>query len=207
MRHRRAVKKFGRNTAGRKALMRSLLRNLLISERIKTGYVKAKEVSSLADRLISLGKKNTTTSKKTAIEILGSKELINRLFDEIAPRYAGRNGGYTRVLQLIPRRGDGSKMGLLELTERKVIEKSPVKKSPKKETEEKKKSDLEKKKEKKPAAKEEKTASPAPQKEVPETAKDKIEEEKAKELAKSEKEKIRKGFFKDIRRYFRRKSI
>jgi len=207
MRHRRAVKKFGRNTAGRKALRKSLLRSLFISERIRTSFVKAKEIRSLADKLISLGKKNTITSKKTAIDILGSKTLINKLFDDIAPRYASRNGGYTRVLQLVPRKGDGSKMALLELTERKVIEKPQAKKLRKKEKEEKQKSAIEEKEEKKLTAKEKKAVPPTPQKGTPEPAKEKVEEEKGKERLKGEKDKLRKGFFKGIKRYFRRKSI
>ena len=204
MRHRKAGKKLGRNTSSRKALMRSLLRGLIISERIKTSYVKAKEASSLADKLISLGKKNTITAKKTAIETLGSKEFINRLFDEIAPRYANRNGGYTRVLQLARRKGDGAKMALLELTERKVVEKPEKKKTTKKEPEEKKKATAE---EKKQAPKDQKTTPPAPQKEAPDAVKEKMEEVKGKEQVKTEKKKLGKGFFKDIRRYFRRKSI
>ena len=194
MRHRRAVNKLGRNTSNRKALMRSLVRSLFISERISTNYVKAKEASSLADKLISLGKKNTITSKKTAIEILGSKELINKLFDDIAPRYASRNGGYTRVLQTVHRKGDGSKMGLLELTERVVIEKTSTKKSLKKEKEG--KPDL--------PAKEKKESDKAgePESQQPGGAKEKV-----KDYAKSKKDKHGKGFFKDLRQYFKRKSM
>ena len=131
MRHRRAVRKLGRNTSNRKALLRSLMISLLTHERIFTTHAKAKEASSIADRLITLGKKNTSTSKKTAISVLGSKQLINKLFDEISPRFAKRAGGYTRVLQLATRKGGGAKMALLELTERKVVEENHSKKKEK----------------------------------------------------------------------------
>jgi large subunit ribosomal protein L17 len=219
MRHRKAVKRLSRNTSNRKALLRSLARGLIISERISTTYVRAKEASSLADKLINLGKKNTITSKKTAISILGSKMLINRLFNEIAPRYANRKGGYTRILQLAPRKGDGAKMALLELTERKIVEKPLTKKSDKKTKEEKKEKELdkpipkaEKKELGKPTPKEEKPLPTTPPKTAPVTTKEKIDkekldEEKSKERAKSEKEKLQRGFFKGLRHYFQRKSF
>lgn len=223
MRHRRSSRKLSRSTSNRKALLRSLVRGLIISERISTTYAKAKEASSLADKVINLGKRNTITSKKTAISILGSKMLINKLFDDIAPRFAGRKGGYTRVLQLVPRKGDGAKMALLELTERKIVEK-PSKKAgkrpkeipskvegrpkevperggiPKREAEKKKKLE-------KPMPKEGKPPSGAAPKVAPITTKEKLGEEKRKERAKSEKEKLQKGFFKGLRRYFRRKAF
>ena len=208
MRHRRNSRKLSRNTSNRKALLRSLVRGLIINERILTGYVKAKEASSLADRLISLGKRNTITSKKNAISILGSKMLINKLFDDIAPRFAGRFGGYTRILQVAPRKGDGAKMALLELTERKIIEeKARVKKGVKKEVETKKALPREGKKEEKVVPEEEKPLSAVPPEKVPKSTKEKLDEEKGREKAKSEKEKLQKGFFKGLRRYFRRKSF
>lgn len=219
MRHRRAVRRLSRNTSNRKALLRSLIRGLIISERISATYVRAKEASSLADKLITLGKRNTITSKKTAISMLGSKMLINRLFNEVAPRYANRKGGYTRILQLAPRKGDGAKMALLELTERKIVEKPLTKKSEKKVKEEKKEKESEKpipKAEKKelgkPAPKEEKPLPTTPPKTTPVTTKErvdkeKLDEEKSKERAKSEKEKLQRGFFKGLRHYFQRKSF
>ena len=218
MRHRRATRKLSRNTSNRKALLRSLAKSLIINERISTTYAKAKEASSLADRLINLGKINTITSKKTAISILGSKMLINKLFNDIAPRFAGRKGGYTRVLQLAPRKGDGAKMALMELTERRIVEKPSTKKPVKrakevpgggvegKEVEAKKPLPKEEKKKEEPIPKE-KPPSAVPPKAAPISTKEKLEEEKGKERAKSEKEKLQKGFFKGLRRYFRRKSF
>lgn len=208
MRHRKNSGRLSRNTSNRKALLRSLVRSLIISERIQTSYAKAKEASSLADRVISLGKRNTITSKKTAISILGSKMLINKLFDDIAPRFTSRKGGYTRILRLASRKGDGAKMALLELTERK-IEKPPAKKLHK-ETREakgvKKVPPKEEKKEHKQIPKEEKPASLIPPKAAPIQTKEK-QGEVGKKRGKSEKEKLRKGFFKGLRRYFRSKSI
>lgn len=224
MRHRRKSKKLSRNTSNRKALLRSLIRNLIITERISTTYVKAKEASSLADKLITLGKRNTITSKKTAISTLGSKMLINKLFDDIAPRFAGRKGGYTRVLQLAPRKGDGAKMALLELTERRIVEK-PAKKTGKRPkgvpsgAEGRQREDEEKKVEKKKMLVEEGEKGKPPLKEkeakplpttppkIASTTKEKMGEEKRKERAKSEEEKLQKGFFKGLRHYFRRKSF
>ncbi|MBN1871144.1 MAG: 50S ribosomal protein L17 [Candidatus Omnitrophica bacterium] len=207
MRHRRNTQRLSRGASGRKALLRSLVRGLFISERITTTYVKAKEASSLADRLITLGKNNTITSKKTAISILGSKELINRLFDDIAPRYGSRQGGYTRVLQLPPRRGDGAKMALLELTEKKIEKKKPVPQKEDKKKEEKPSGQVAKEvgAEKKTAA--EKPKHAIPPKAVSQESKDLQDIKKQKEKTKTEKEKEKPRFFKDLKRYFRRKSM
>lgn len=216
MRHRRRSKKLSRNTSNRKALLRSLVRGLIISERISTSYAKAKEASVLVDKLISLGKRNTITSKKTAISVLGSKMLINKLFDDIAPRFAGRKGGYTRVLQLVSRKGDGAKMALLELTERRIAEKPSPKKPEKrpkevpargKAEETKKALPKEEKVLEKSIPKEEKPPAAIPPEAAPISTKEKLEEEKGRERAKSEKEKLQKGFLKGLRRYFRRKSF
>lgn len=206
MRHRRATKRLARSTSNRKALLRSLVRNLFINERILTSYAKAKEASALADRLVSLGKRKTNTAKKNAISILGSKALINKLFDDIAPRFAARQGGYTRTLQLATRKGDGAKIAILELTERKVEEKPQTKKAAKIEAAAKRAPSKEEKIEEEPTPKEEKGAALPPEK-APISTKEKLDEEKGKERAKSEKDKLRKGFFKDLRRYFRRKSF
>jgi len=189
MRHRRAKKRLGRNTSNRKALMRSLASNLIIHERITTTLEKAKEASSLADKLIGLGKKNTATAKKTAISILGSKLYINRLFDDIAPRFTTRKGGYTRVLHLGTRKGDGARMALLELTERKIIEKT---KSKEQKPKEQRKKPVEQKEEKRPKA--------------PSVEAGEKPEKPKKPTAGEKKKPERKGFFKDLKRYFRRKT-
>lgn len=210
MRHRRATKKLSRNTSNRKALLRSLVTNLMLHERISTTHKKAKEASSLADRLITQGKQNTITSKKNVISMLGSKSLINKLFEDIAPRFMNRKGGYTRILRLAPRKGDGAPMAILELTERKVIEKPKVKKKGKQQKEKEGAVKLEKKEKgaagKPEKPKEEKPHTPMPSKEAPIKTKEKFDEEKGKEKAKSEKDKLKKGFLKGLRRYFRGKA-
>lgn len=205
MRHRRKTHKLSRNATNRKALLRSLVRNLFIHEQISTTHKKAKAASSLADKLISLGKANTITAKKHAISVLGSKELINRLFDEIAPRFSGRKGGYTRVLRLSTRHGDGATTAILELTERKIVEKKAKAKEAKKVKEEKKPTLPQKEEKVRPEA--EKPKPHISPKAAMTTTKEKAEEEKSKEKAKSEQEKLQHGFLKGLRGYFRRKSF
>jgi len=134
MRHRKKSQKFSRSRAQRKALKKSLLRSLIIYERIKTSEAKAKELSSWIDRLISLAKEPTLHHKRLAYEVLCDHLLVKKLFDNIAPRFNGINGGYSRVLNLGYRKGDACKISLIELTR---IEKKEKKAIHKKEKEEK----------------------------------------------------------------------
>lgn len=204
MRHRRKTQKLSRNATNRKALLRSLVRNLFIHEQISTTYKKAKVASSLADKLISLGKRKDITAKKHAISVLGSKELINKLFDEISPRFSDRKGGYTRVLRLATRPGDGATTAILELTERKIVEKKAKAKEDKKVKEQKKAALPHKEEKVQPEA--EKAKPHIPPKAIQTATKEKAEEEKGRERAKSEQEKLQQGFLKGLRGYFRRKS-
>lgn len=204
MRHRRRTDKLSRNTANRKALLRGLVRSLFLYEQITTTYKKGKAAGSLADKLITLGKENTITAKKTVISILGSKELINRLFGDIAPRFSKRRGGYTRVLRMMPRRGDGAEMAVLELTERKIAEKKAEAKKAGKPKEEKSPIPAHRAEKDLPEAGKAKSISPS--RPVMTAAKEKTEEEKAREKAKSEEQKLQHGFMRGLRRYFRRKS-
>ncbi len=132
MRHRKAASRLNRNMSNRKALMRALARAVLQNERITTTHAKAKAARSFVDKLITLGKRNTSAARKRAIQILGSKELINHLFGTVAPRFAARSGGYTRILQLASRKGDGAPTAILELTERTQPAPAPEKRSAKK---------------------------------------------------------------------------
>ncbi|GAB7387268.1 50S ribosomal protein L17 [Bacillaceae bacterium] len=115
--------KLGRNSAARKALFRDLVTDLIINERIQTTEAKAKEVRSIAEKMITLAKRGDLHArrqaaafirKEVADETTGQKAL-QKLFDDIAPRYADRQGGYTRILKLGPRRGDAAPMVYLEL--------------------------------------------------------------------------------------------
>ncbi|MCK9614535.1 MAG: 50S ribosomal protein L17 [Candidatus Omnitrophica bacterium] len=128
MRHRKKSQKFSRSRAQRKALKKSLLRSLIIYERIKTSEAKAKELSSWIDRLISLAKESTLANRRLAYKVLCDHMLVKKLFDNIAPRFKDINGGYSRIFGLGYRKGDASKISLIELTrvekkEKKVIHK------------------------------------------------------------------------------------
>ncbi|MFO7816608.1 MAG: 50S ribosomal protein L17 [Thermodesulfobacteriota bacterium] len=117
MRHKKAGKKFNRSTAHRKALFNNMLRSLVTHEKIKTTAPKAKELSRLMDRLITLAKENDLHSKRLAYKTLCNHQLVKKLFDEIGPRYESVNGGYTRVVKFAkPRVGDSAPMALIELT-------------------------------------------------------------------------------------------
>jgi large subunit ribosomal protein L17 len=118
MRHLKDGRKLNRSAAHRKALMRNLVKALLQREQIRTTDAKAKELRRWADRIVTLGKKNTIHARRLALAYLGSRRLVRRLFDDVAPRFQGRAGGYTRVLKIGPRRGDAASLSLVEFTER-----------------------------------------------------------------------------------------
>ena len=141
MRHRNKRFQLNRSTSWRKATLLSLVKSLLIYESIKTTKVRAFAAQPIVERLISKAKANTLAAKRQAYKILGSHKLVNLLFNDIAPRFNSRIGGYTRVLNLGNRRGDDASLVILELTE---IKKEP----PKPKKEEKIKAEEEKKPEK-----------------------------------------------------------
>lgn len=109
------TRKLGRTTDIRMSMLRGLVTYLLENGRLETTVYRAKEVRSLTDKMITLGKKNTLASKRQALAFITKEEVVVKLFDEIAPSYADRNGGYTRVLKIGPRRGDGAEMAIIEL--------------------------------------------------------------------------------------------
>ena len=109
------TRKLGRPTDQRKAMLRGLVTALLENGRIETTLARAKEVRCLADKMITLGKTNTLHSRRQALSFVTKKDVVYKLFEEIAPKYADRNGGYTRVLKAGPRRGDGAEMAIIEL--------------------------------------------------------------------------------------------
>lgn len=143
MKHGIKGRKFSRNSAHRKALFRNLSIALLTHESIKTTLPKAKELRPLVEKVITLAKKDTLANRRLAISILGNQEIAEKLFKEIGPRVASRNGGYTRILKFGFRTGDKAPMALMELVDRvaettsvaeeksqpKKVEKAPSKKS------------------------------------------------------------------------------
>ena len=118
MLHLKAGRKLNRTAAHRKMLMRNLVKALILREQIRTTDAKAKELRRWADRMVTLGKKGTLHARRLAFAYLGSRRLVQRLFDDVTPRFQGRAGGYTRVLKIGPRRGDAAPMSLVEFTER-----------------------------------------------------------------------------------------
>ena len=120
MRHRKTGRKLNRTTAHRRALIRNLLKALIQREQIQTTDAKAKELRRWADRIVTLGKKDTLHARRLAYAQLGSRTLVSRLFDDIAPRFENRAGGYTRIIKLGPRRGDAAPLSLIEFTEREA---------------------------------------------------------------------------------------
>lgn len=118
MRHLKDGRKLNRTAAHRKALMRNLVKALLKREQIRTTDAKAKELRRWADRIVTIGKKGSLHARRQAFAYLGSRRLVKRLFDEVAPRFQGRAGGYTRVLKIGPRRGDAAPLSLVEFTVR-----------------------------------------------------------------------------------------
>jgi large subunit ribosomal protein L17 len=117
MRHRKKSDKLSRSRAQRKALLKSLVRSFLISERIKTTPRRARATSAKTERLITLGKKGDLAARRLAYSFLQDHRLVTRLFDEIAPRFKGVTGGYTRMMNIGFRKGDGAKISILELTQ------------------------------------------------------------------------------------------
>ena len=117
MRHKVAGRKLGRSTGHRKAMFRNLVTDLLSYEKVITTEAKAKEVRGLAEKMITLGKEGGLPSRRRALSFIIDKKVTEKVFDELAPRYAERPGGYTRIIKLGPRLGDGAPMVQLELVE------------------------------------------------------------------------------------------
>ena len=109
------TRKLGRPTDIRMSMLKGLVTYLLENGRLETTVYRAKEVRALTDKMITLGKKNTLAAKRQALAFITKEEVVVKLFNEIAPSYADRNGGYTRVLKIGPGRGDGAEMAIIEL--------------------------------------------------------------------------------------------
>ena len=108
-------RKLGRTTDHRMAMLRAMVTFLLENGRIETTVARAKEVGPLAEKMITLGKKNTLATRRQAMAFITKEEVVAKLFSDIAPSYADRNGGYTRIIKTGPRRGDAAEMAIIEL--------------------------------------------------------------------------------------------
>ncbi len=129
MRHRIKKNKLNRTTSHRKAMLNNMVASLFEHKQIKTTHAKAKEARRLAERLITFAKKGNLAARRRVLRFIPNKLLVRELFDKIAPIYAERHGGYTRVIKLGYRQGDGADMSVLELVdiEKKVVEKKEKK--------------------------------------------------------------------------------
>jgi len=114
MRHRKVAKKFGRNKAHREQLLRSLVVNLILRDRIQTTLPKAKQARRDAEKIVTLARKGTLAARRLASARLHSPEAVQKLFSAVAPAMQGRPGGYTRIVKIGQRRGDNAEMALIE---------------------------------------------------------------------------------------------
>lgn len=108
-------RKLGMSSAPRRAMLRNLVTSLLEKERIVTTDARAKEVRRLAEKMITLGKEGSLASRRRAAAFLMNKDVVRKVFTTLSARYAHRNGGYTRIIKLGPRRGDAAPMSIIEL--------------------------------------------------------------------------------------------
>ncbi len=188
MRHRVAHRKLGRTSEHRKALLRNLTVSLILSDgRIRTTLAKAKELRPFAEKLVTLGKKDTLHARRQALAIIPQKEAVAKLFNEISPRFAERPGGYTRILKLGTRRGDGAPMAFIEFVDYEFKSskeaKEPVSKKAEKKPKKAEKKEEKPKKEAK-AAEEEETAEKPKKKTTKKAAAKKTAKKAAKKTTK-----------------------
>lgn len=202
MRHRKRRTRLSMMGARRNATLKNMVKSLLVHQRIETILARAKEARRIAEPLITMSKTDSVAARQRAFAILTDRDLVTKLFKEIAPLFKNRTSGYTRIIPLGFRRGDGASMAILELTEKTVVEKLPRNK-----------------KEKAKAGEPKREAGPAKEtppeavmkaeeeKKEPRKHKHTIQEDKMHEKAKSEEKKIAdtKGFMKNIRGLFRKR--
>jgi large subunit ribosomal protein L17 len=115
MRHRKVGKKFGRPAASRNAMLRNLAASIVLHEKVKTTEAKAKTVRSIVERAITTGKKPTLASRRKLLSLFYTQHPVNKIFEVLGPRYADRNGGYTRIVKLGSRKNDGAEVVRIEL--------------------------------------------------------------------------------------------
>jgi len=137
MRHQKKTIKLGRTAAHRKALLANQVCSLIAHQRVKTTLAKAKAVRPLAEKMVTFGKNGSLHARRMALSILRQKDAVKKLFDEIAPRSADRNGGYTRIVKLGQRKSDSASMAFIEWVDAAQVieEKEPKEKPAKKQKE------------------------------------------------------------------------
>lgn len=109
------LRKLGRPTAHRNAMLRNLVTSLLRDGQIETTVTRAKETRRMAEKMITLGKRGDLHARRQALSYIYDEDVVTKLFEEIAPKYADVNGGYTRILKVGPRRGDGAEIAIIQL--------------------------------------------------------------------------------------------
>ena len=109
------TRKLGRATDHRKAMLRAMVTYLLENGKIETTVTRAKEVSAMTEKMITLGKAGDLHAKRQALAYITKEDVVKKLFDDIAPKYSNTNGGYTRITKIGPRRGDAAEMAIIEL--------------------------------------------------------------------------------------------
>ncbi len=111
------TRKLGRVTAHRQAMLRGMVTYLLENGQIETTLTRAKEVQAMTDKMISLGKKGDLAARRSALAYITKEDVVKKLFDQVAPKYAERTGGYTAIYKLGPRRGDAAEMAVIKLVD------------------------------------------------------------------------------------------
>ncbi len=133
MRHRKAGRKLSRTSSHRLAMFRNLVTSVLLHERVMTTDAKAKEIRRWVDWMITLGKRGDLAARRQALKVIRDKNVVHKLFADLAPRYQDVNGGYSRVIKIGYRRGDGAPMSMIELVDFTGVEKKRRRKKKKKE--------------------------------------------------------------------------
>lgn len=118
MRHRQKGRKLGRTKSHRNLMLRNLVTSLFSNESVRTTEAKAKEARRLAERMVSYAKRGDLHARRQVLRHINDQDIVRKLFDSIAPRFEGREGGYTRIIKLTRRHGDGAPVAILELTEK-----------------------------------------------------------------------------------------
>jgi large subunit ribosomal protein L17 len=130
MRHRKSGKRLGRNTSHRTAMMRNMVTSFFDCEKITTTDARAKELRKMAEKLITIASRGDLHSRRQVLQVVRDKKTVDKLFESIAPRYADRPGGYTRIIKLGHRSGDNAALSIIELVEESFTAKPKKKKAP-----------------------------------------------------------------------------